>query len=153
MNNKTFIMLKPDAKKQGLVATILDELQSHGCVIIKQQEVEVTPSLILSHYKEVIRKVAISNFKERILNEFNHQRVTIAILTHPNKDVIPFVRELVGATEPSKADPNSLRGKYADDDYERATLENRLVRNLIHASDGEQSADLEIKIWFNDLSL
>ena len=153
MNNTTFIMLKPDAKEKELVSTILDELQNHGCTIIKQQEVAVTPTLILKHYQDVLERVSIPNFKDRILKEFNQQIVTIAILTHPTKDVINYVRELVGATEPTKADPNSIRGKYADDDYERSSKEDRLVRNLIHASDSKESAIAEINLWFNSTGL
>jgi nucleoside-diphosphate kinase len=152
MSNTTFIMLKPDAKKNELVSTILNELQSYGCTIIKLKEVEVTPPLILKHYEEVLERVSIPNFKDRILREFNQQVVTIAILTHPTKDVVDYVRELVGATEPTKADPNSLRGKYADDDYERSGKEDRLVRNLIHASDSKESAITEINLWFNSTS-
>lgn len=148
MNNRTFIMIKPDAIKKELVFTILDELQSHGCLVIKQQDVIVSSSLILSHYDDVINKVSIPDFKDRILREFNGQVVTICILTHPTKEVIPYVRELIGATEPTKADPDSLRGKYADDDFERAHQEERLVRNLIHASDSEESANIEIQLWF-----
>lgn len=149
MNNQTFIMIKPDAKEKGLTSTIFKELQAKGCIILEQADVKVTAELILSHYQEVIDKVTIPNFKDRILKEFVGKTVTIAILTHPDKDVIRWVRELVGATEPSKADPNSIRGKYADDDYERSSMENRLVRNLIHASDSEASATKEIKLWFN----
>lgn len=149
MENKTFIMIKPDAKEKRLVSTILHELEASGCIILTQQEKHITPSLILEHYQEVIKKVDIPNFKERILNEYNNQTVTIAILTHPNKDVINYVRELIGATEPTKADPQSIRGKYAEDDYPTSHAENRLVRNLIHASDSEASAKKEIALWFN----
>jgi nucleoside-diphosphate kinase len=149
MKDKTFIMLKPDAKEKGLVTTILNELESKGCVILRQEEVAVTPLLILTHYQEVIDQVDIPNFEDRILREYKDQTVTIAVLSHPTKDVVSYVRQLIGATEPAKADPSSIRGKYADDDYTTSHIENRLVRNLIHASDSKRSANREFQLWFS----
>lgn len=150
MNNSTFIMFKPDAIKKDLVDTILREFQEMGCEIKRRKQVHVDKELILAHYKEVIEKVNIKDFKQRVLNEYVNQYVTIAELTHPTLDVITLIREKVGATEPISASANTIRGKYSDDSYEKSLQEERLVQNLIHASDSAQTAKKEVALWFNN---
>lgn len=150
MNNSTFIMLKPDAIKKQLVETILSELQEIGCVIKRRKEVLVDQELILAHYKEVIEKVNVKDFKQRVLKEYVNQQVTIVELTHPSEDVISLVREKIGATEPISAKDGTIRKKYSNDSYQKSLQEERLVQNLIHASDSQETADKEIKLWFKD---
>lgn len=150
MNHSTFIMLKPDAIKKGLVETILSELQEIGCKIKRRKEVYVDKELILAHYKEVIEKVTVKDFKQRVLNEYVDQYVTIVEMTHPTQDVITLVRDKVGATEPISASADTIRGKYSKDSYEKSLQEERLVQNLIHASDSSQTAEKELKLWFKD---
>jgi nucleoside-diphosphate kinase len=149
MKQSTFIMLKPDAIHRNLDQTVMDELLHAGCKIKRFDTVEVDESLILKHYEDVIKNVNIPQFKQRVLNEYVGEIVKIYELEHDSQDVISLVRELIGATEPSKADPQSIRGKHADDDYERSSNEDRLVRNLIHASDSQESAKKELELWFN----
>jgi nucleoside-diphosphate kinase len=149
MKQSTFIMLKPDAIHRRLDQTVMDELLQAGCKIKRFDTVKVDESLILKHYEDVIKNVNIPQFKQRVLNEYVGEIVKIYELEHDSQDVISLVRELIGATEPSKADPQSIRGKYADDDYERSSKQDRLVRNLIHASDSHDSALKELELWFN----
>ena len=54
---------------------------------------------------------------------------------------------MAGKTNPQEADPNSIRGKYSDDSYDKASAGVRLVNNVIHASDSKESAERELKIW------
>jgi|SRR5690554_654208 len=150
MMNSTFIMLKPDASEKQLVKTILKELEMLGCEIQREKEVLIDEKLILAHYKEVIEKVDIKDFKQRVLNEYVGKTVTIAELTHPSADVISYVREQIGATEPISAKPGTIRAKYSDDSYSKSIQEERLVKNLIHASDSKETAKKELKLWFND---
>ena len=69
------------------------------------------------------------------------------IVSSNSDNIIDITRSLVGATNPKEAKVNTLRYLYSDDDYEKADLENRLVNNVIHASDSIESAKREIELW------
>lgn len=146
--NKTFIMLKPDAMKRGLEQEIIKHFTDDGMTIEKSNHVLVNEELILNHYKEVIEKVVIVGFKERLLREFVGETVAIYVLSG-TEGIIERVRELVGPTEPVKADKHTIRGKYSQDSYALAADEDRPVRNLIHASDSPESVIKETSLWFD----
>ena len=148
MKQSTFIMLKPDAVKRGLVDTILSIFKENGYQIIRQKEVIVCSELILKHYEEVIQKVNQAYFQTAILNTFEGTKVVALEIAKEGEHVIEDVRALVGATDPVKADPMSIRGRFVDDSLEVAMKEKRTLRNLIHASDSTQNAVQEMKLWF-----
>lgn len=145
----TFVMLKPDALKRNLVDLIILEFQQAGFNILRRQLVNVTEPTILSHYEEVISRVSLPNFKERILETFVSQDVVILEVSKDN-NVVAEVREFIGKTNPKEANPQSIRGKFGDDDMQEAIGQGRLVRNLVHASDSDESAAFELALWFKE---
>lgn len=147
--SSTFVMLKPDALERNLVDLIILEFQKAGYTIIRRQLVNVDEQTILAHYEEVIERVALPGFKERILNAFVNQNVVI-LEVDKNEDVVASVREFIGKTNPKDASPHSIRGKYGDDDLNEAIAQGRLVRNLVHASDSNESAQSELSLWFKE---
>ncbi len=64
-------------------------------------------------------------------------------LVYHGEDAIKKIREIAGETNPEKAQPVSIRGKYG-----RIHSETRVFENVIHCSDSEKSAEKEIKLWF-----
>ena len=67
---------------------------------------------------------------------------------------IELVRKIIGATEPRQALPGTIRGDFISiESYPVANEKNRVVRNLIHASDSKETAEKEIKIWFKENEL
>jgi nucleoside-diphosphate kinase len=58
------------------------------------------------------------------------------------------VRKITGATEPHTSDMGTIRGDFTLDSYAMADLDQRSVRNLIHASGNSEEAEKEIPIWF-----
>lgn len=150
MEQSTFIMLKPDALSRNLADTILDIFLDQGYQIIRKKEVFVSKDLILKHYDEVIHRVNQAYFEKAIIDTFVNKKVVIFEMTKPSSSLIDDVRLLVGATDPVKADPESIRGKYQDDSLELAMKEKRTLRNLIHASDSLEHAKQEIKLWFGN---
>jgi len=148
MLTSTFIMLKPDAVKRGLTDTILMIFRDHGYHIKRQKEVIVDRDLILKHYEEVIISVNKPYFEQAILDFFEGQKVIALELQKEGDHVIEDVRALVGATDPVKADPKSIRGQYGDDSLESSMSQKRTLRNLIHASDSIESAKQELALWF-----
>jgi len=143
----TFVMLKPDALSRNLVDLILLEFKQAGYTIVRKQLKTVDESTILAHYDEVISRVQMPHFKERILETFVNQDVVIAEITKDD-DVVSSVRTFIGKTNPKEADPSSIRGKFGEDDMNVAIKEGRLVQNLVHASDSDESAQSELALWF-----
>lgn len=150
MKNSTFIMLKPDAVKRGLTNQIIQIFLDKGYQIVRKKEVIVHEELILKHYEEVIAKVNQDYFKEAILKTFVNQMVIALEITKDSLNLIQEVRDLVGITDPMKADPKSIRGMYKDDSLEVSMREKRVLRNLIHASDSIENAAQEMKLWFGE---
>lgn len=150
MKNSTFIMLKPDAVKRGLTNQIIQIFLDKGYQIVRKKEVIVHEELILKHYEEVIAKVNQDYFKEAILKTFVNQKVIALEITKDSLNLIQEVRDLVGITDPMKADPKSIRGMYKDDSLEVSMREKRVLRNLIHASDSIENAAQEMKLWFGE---
>ncbi|MBS3987018.1 MAG: hypothetical protein KGZ38_05775 [Erysipelothrix sp.] len=143
----TFVMLKPDALSRNLVDLILLEFKQAGYTIVRKQLKTVDESTILAHYDEVISRVQLPHFRERILETFVNQDVVIAEITKDD-DVVNSVRTFIGKTNPKEADPSSIRGKFGEDDMNVAIKEGRLVQNLVHASDSDESAQSELALWF-----
>lgn len=150
MDHTTFIMLKPDALEANLENKILDEFREHGITILKKDTVVVDEALVMKHYEEVIERLKedIPDFQDRIRTEFVGKTVRIFELGYHHHDIVEKVREIVGATDPAKADKNSIRGKYAKDTMAKSNKEKRMLRNLIHASDSPENAKRELELWF-----
>lgn len=148
MLTSTFIMLKPDAVQRGLSETIITIFLDHGYQIKRKKDVVIDKDLILKHYEEVIIRVNKPYFQQAILDFFEGQQVIAIELTKEGEHVIEDVRALIGATDPKKADPKSIRGLYGDDSLEASMSQQRTLRNLIHASDSIESAKQELALWF-----
>lgn len=154
MIQKTFMMLKPDAFINELDGLLINELQSKGLNIEISKELNVDMEImkiLFEHYHEVIdRKGKSFNFAGKLFNSFyfgESKKILIMVVTYDQSDIIEYTRNLIGKTEPASAEPNSIRGKYSKDSYDKAEQEIRLVNNLIHASDSHESAARELQIW------
>lgn len=148
MNQTTFIMFKPDAVQRNLVQPILDIFKEHGFSIVKSKEVIVDAPLILSHYEDVIKAVNQDYFPKAITDTFVGKKVFAYVLYKETGDPIKEVRALIGPTDPAKADPQTIRGRFADDALSKSMAEKRMLRNLIHASDALESVQKETRLWF-----
>lgn len=153
MNKQTLILLKPDAIKRQLDSSIIDVFLSHGFKIKYQKAMKVKKQTILLHYQDVIDRLKLDYLPEAILREFEHQPIKLLILEHLTQDAITLGRHVIGATDPLKADPSSIRGKFGDDTLARSIEEKRMLRNLIHASDSFEAVRRECQLWLGvDLS-
>ena len=150
MKQSTFIMFKPDTIERHLENEIIHIFMEQGFHIERSKEVIVDEKLILSHYEEVIKAVNKDYFKDGVLKAFLGKRVLAYEISKDSKDVVHEVRDLIGATDPSKANPSCIRGRFGIDSIERAVSEQRMVNNLIHASDSIESVERELKLWFGE---
>lgn len=151
----TYMMLKPDAFETGSVDTILERLQSANLIIESSKEWIVDlkiMKLLIDHYGANIETMdAAFNFPGKLFNSFFYKGprriMPLKVSYCGEEDIITYTRTLVGATNPQKADKGTIRGDLSVDTYEKATLEVRLVNNLIHASDSHESAKRELALW------
>ena len=142
----TFVMLKPDAVDRQLGYDVMQYLLGSGLKIECFDVQVATEEKVVVHYEEVIAKYGDS-FKTKMLRTFKGKTVVPIVLSGEG-DVIAQVRKIVGATEPVKAEKGTIRGDLANgDSYVLSEAENRIVRNLIHASDSPEAVKREISIW------
>lgn len=149
MKQSTFIMFKPDTLERVLEEEFIHFFLDQGYQIERRREIIVNEELILSHYDDVIKKMNRDYFKNGVLTAFLGKKVLVFEISKDSIDVIHEVRDLIGATDPSIASPTSIRGKFGQDSFEKAMEEQRMVNNLIHASDSVESVEKEIKLWFD----
>lgn len=129
---QTLVIAKPDAVQRGLVGEIFGRLERRGLKLVACQMLQVDRALAEEHYAEHKGK----GFYEGLVSFITSSPVVAAVFTGPG--AIATVRSTVGATNPANAAPGTIRGDLGVD----------VGRNLIHASDGTESAAREIALWF-----
>lgn len=152
MKNISFVMLKPDAMEKNLAFAVMMYFERAGIAIDCFDVQTATEERVRRHYAEHFAKYG-EGFAQKMLEMFEGKTVVPAVL-RGREDVIARVREIVGATQPSEAKLGTIRGDLgAGDSYAKSTAENRVVRNLIHASDSADAVRREIGIWLPDYPL
>lgn len=131
---RTFAMLKPDTVQRGLVGQVLNRIESKGFRIAALKMLRVRQDQARQQYAVHRREP----FYERLVEYIQSGPVVVLVLEAP--DAVAQLRRLVGATQPSSADPGTIRGDLGID----------LSNNLIHASDSDQNAAEEWAIYLSD---
>lgn len=129
---RTFIAVKPDGVKRGLVGEIISRFEKKGYKLIGMKMLDVTPELAEKHYGEHKGKPFYNRLIEYI------QSGPIVAMVWKGFDVIAGSRQLMGATKPLEAQVGTIRADFA------------LVKeyNVVHGSDSPESAEREISIYF-----
>ncbi|MEW1864323.1 nucleoside-diphosphate kinase [Streptomyces sp. NBC_00669] len=137
MSQRTLVLLKPDAVRRGLVGEILGRIERKAGWSVNALELRTLDRGTLEqHYAEHVGRP----FYEPLV-EFMASGPSVALVVEGER-VIEGVRALAGPTDPIAAAPGSIRG-----DFGTITRE-----NLVHASDSEESAAREIKLFFPTLA-
>jgi nucleoside-diphosphate kinase len=134
VKNRTFVMCKPDAVERGLVGEIVARIERKGLALVAAELRTVDRALAEEHYDEHRAKP----FFGELVDFLTRSPVFAMIVEGPDEATYLLVRKLVGATKVSDAEPGTIRG-----DFATVTTE-----NLVHASDGHDSAAREIALWF-----
>jgi nucleoside-diphosphate kinase len=132
--NQTFVMCKPDAVERGLVGEIVSRIERKGLTLVAAELRSVDRALAEAHYAEHAEKP----FFGELVEFLTRSPVFAMIVEGPADNTFSLVRLLVGATKVDDAQPGTIRG-----DFATVTTE-----NLVHASDGHESATREIALWF-----
>ncbi|MDH6539310.1 nucleoside-diphosphate kinase [Streptomyces lavendulae] len=136
MTQRTLVLLKPDAVRRGLIGEIIGRIERKAGWTIPALELRTLDEATLeAHYGEHKGKP----FYEPLMG-FMAGGPVVALVVEGER-VIEGVRQLAGPTDPIAAAPGSIRG-----DFGTVTRE-----NLVHASDSEESAERELKLFFPSL--
>jgi nucleoside-diphosphate kinase len=131
---KTLVLLKPDAMSRQLAGEILRRFEARGLQIRAARLVAVDHDLAGRHYAEHAEKPFFGE-----LVDFITSGATLALVLE-GEGAIALVRTTIGATDPAKAAPGTIRGDLAQS----------MPDNLVHGSDAPESAEREIALWFPD---
>ena len=129
---RTFIILKPDAVQRGLVGEIIGRFERRGLKIVAMKFMQVSQELAQQHYAVHAQRP----FFKGLISYITSSPVVALVVEGTN--AIAVVRNTVGATKPAEAAPGTIRADFG--------LE--IGRNLVHASDGPETAVTEIALWF-----
>ena len=137
MSDRTLFLCKPDAVDRGLVGEIVGRLERRGLTIVAMDLRHIDVDLATLHYAEHDGKP----FFEELVT-FITRGPIVAMVIAGGPDTWQVVRTVMGATNPREAAPGTLRGDLALETGE----------NLVHGSDGPESAEREIALFFPDLA-
>ena len=137
---QTLVLIKPDGLVKSLTGNIITELSDKDLIIVGAKIVQVTRELAEEHYQHLKEEKFFDELIKYIMGEFHVKRV-LALVYH-GKNAIEKVRKVIGAANPEKAEPTTIRGKYG-----RITSAG-VFENVVHASESEKEAEREIKLWF-----
>ncbi|WP_428897157.1 nucleoside-diphosphate kinase [Parelusimicrobium proximum] len=140
---RTLIIIKPDAMQKKITGLILDRIEEMGLHMTAAKVLRPTEDKIREHYahlKDLPNLQDIVNFMMGKLNNINPPHLYAFI--YEGEDCINRVRKVVGATDPDKADPASIRGQFG-------RLKDGAIQNAVHASGSAEDAEKEIALWFD----
>ena len=128
----TLVIVKPDAFGRGLVGEILRRIEGKGLRIDALKLMRVDRELAERHYAEHVEKPFFADLVDFITSG----DVVVAKVT--GREAVGVVRAMMGATDPAKSAPGTIRGDLALG----------ITENLIHGSDSEESAARELALFF-----
>ena len=131
---KTLMLIKPDAIERNLVSKIISRVEEAGLKILDKKKILFTKEMTEQFYGEHKGE----EFYNRLINYMADKDVVALKLE--GLDAIGALRKLVGATDPKKAEKNTIRA-----DYGVGT-----PQNSVHASDSVKSAEREIDFFFGN---
>ena len=137
MSDRTLFLCKPDAVERGLVGEIVGRLEQRRLSIVAMDMRRIDAGMAAAHYAEHDGKPFFDD-----LVAFITRGPLVAMVVEGGPDTWQVVRTMMGATNPRDAAPGTIRGDFALETGE----------NLVHGSDGPESAAREIALFFPDLA-
>lgn len=134
---RTFIAIKPDGVQRGLIAEIISRFERKGFKLVAVKLVVPSKEFAEKHYHDLKERPFFVG-----LCEFLSSGPVVAMVWE-GEGVIKYGRKLIGATDPQKSEPGTIRGDLAV----------VVGRNIIHGSDGPETAKDEIALWFEPSEL
>ncbi len=130
---RTLILVKPDGVQRSLIGEIITRFERRGLRLVAMKLMQMSEALAARHYAEHEGK----GFYPSLIEYITSGPVVAMVWEGPS--VIAVARTMMGATRPNEAAPGTIRGDYAQE----------TGRNIVHGSDGEESAAREIGLFFS----
>lgn len=131
-DERTFIMVKPDGVKRGLVAKIIKRFEQRGYKLVAMKFMKASEELLEQHYGDLKGKP----FYKGLISFIGSGPV--APMVWEGKGVVKQGRVMLGETNPADSKPGSIRGDFSID----------IGRNIVHGSDSVETAKKEVNLWF-----
>ena len=134
MSERTLILVKPDGVQRRLVGEVISRFERKGLRLAGLKLMKMTEDMAKEHYAEHVDKPFFGELKDFITSG------PLVAMAWEGPGAIAHCRNLMGATRPNEATPGSIRGDFA--------VETGM--NIVHGSDGTESAARELGIFFGD---
>ena len=129
---KTFVIYKPDCMKQKHVGDVLARFEKAGFAIIGCKMSRLSPAILREHYAHVASKPFYPEIEQFMSS------TPVVLMALQGDDIVTRVRDLLGPTDSRKAAKGTIRGDYGTD----------MMVNVVHASDSDENARIEIARFF-----
>jgi nucleoside-diphosphate kinase len=134
---RTFLMIKPDGVQRNLVGEIIQRFETKGFTLVGLKMMQVSRELAEKHYAVHKERPFFGSLVDFITSS------PVVAMVWEGDGVIASARKIIGATNPLNAEPGTIRGDFGIS----------VGRNLIHGSDGPDTAKEEVSLWFSDAEL
>ena len=131
---RSLVLIKPDAIKRHLSTTILSRFESQGLKLVALRMLRLDKALAQRHYAVHADKPFFKDLIEYITS------TPIVAAVFSGEGAIEKIRRIMGATNPAKAEPGTIRRDFGLD----------ITQNSVHGSDAPETADKEIKLYFKE---
>jgi len=131
---RSLVLIKPDAMQKGLAGTIISRLESQGIKLVAIKMLHMDKALAEQHYAIHADKAFFKDLVEYITS------TPIIAAIFEAEGSVERIRKIMGATDPAKAEPDTIRKDFGTD----------IQRNAVHGSDSIETAEKEIRLYFDE---
>ena len=132
---RTLVLIKPDGVRRRLAGEVIRRIESKMLTIVGMKLMTVDEELAKRHYEEHLEKPFFAELLAFITSG------PIVAMAVEGDEAVMVVRQMMGATDPKKAAPGTIRGDFGI----------LVTENLVHGSDSPESAERELSLFFPEL--
>jgi len=134
---KSLVLVKPDGVERGLSGAVLARLEEQGLKLVAFRMLHIDRNLAQQHYAVHKDKPFFNGLVDYITSG------PVAAAVFEGEDAINRIRQIMGSTDPAKAEKGTIRGDFGLD----------IERNTVHGSDAVATAEKEIRLYFTESSI
>jgi len=134
VNEKTLVLIKPDAIQRGLVGQITTRFETKGLKLVGMKMMSLDEAVLREHYAHIADKPFFPGVAKFM------QSTPVVAMCWAGLDVVETVRKITGITKAREAEAGSIRGDFAMS----------VACNVVHASDSLENALAEVKRFFKE---
>jgi len=170
---RTLVIIKPDGVQRSLIGEIIRRYEQTGLKLVAMKMVIPAEDRAIKHYYEVGGDAWLENVGAKARSAYEKKGIQspyannkdngwavlkanakylssgpVVCMIWEGNQACAIIRKITGSTEPLSSDVGTIRGDFTVDSYQLADVDQRSVRNMIHASGSPEESAKEIPIWF-----